>query len=89
MKTGLAAKGNISSLMTVGNFAYTLSAKDPVTNKITSLSATLVVYDCQPTGFTITPNSLTVRVSGPSLTSTWSKTALNPLCGDYSVNFDA
>jgi hypothetical protein len=41
-----------------------------------------------PTGMVITPNLHTLRISGPSFTSTWSYTANYVACGTYTATVD-
>ena len=83
-----AVKGVIDASATLGAFNYQVTVTDSVSGLATTLPATLYVYECMPAGFTLTPSTLTVRISGPSLASVWTLTPPHTTCGAYPVTFD-
>ena len=69
-----------------GIYNFKILAKEPdsgLTDETVSFSLTL--FYCMPTGFLLSPGSLDVSILGPSKTTTWSMASRNYLCGAYSV----
>jgi len=66
MITGSTAKVYIDSGAFAGTFSHQVVAKDTYTQISATLNANLVVYSCDPTGFTISPSSLTLEIEGSS-----------------------
>ena len=87
-QTGTTAKGVISPSATIGTFAYQVIVKDSVSNLSATLNATLFIYNCQPTGLVFDPSSLTVKVLGPTHTTTWAFNSVYSACGSYTLSVE-
>jgi len=75
----------IYSIATAGTFSFGISATDSTCSDTITIAATITLYNCQPTGFTLSATSVEIELLSPSQTVTWSQTTLNSLCGVYSV----
>ena len=56
-QTGTTASGVISPAATAGTFSYQVTVTDSVSTLSATLSASLYIFDCMPTGFVLTPAS--------------------------------
>ena len=65
------AKVQIGSGAYADTFSFQVEVKDNYTHKSANLATTLVVYSCNPTGFTISPSTLTIEIEGASLFLNW------------------
>jgi hypothetical protein len=51
-------------------------------------SLAVKVYDCRPIGFALSVSSISLELQSPPGSLTWSMTAVDTLCGAYSVTSD-
>jgi hypothetical protein len=72
MNIGGSTKLVVNSSATVGTHNFQVTVTESNQNKSATVNGTVVVYVCQPTGFAISQSSLTLRVAGTKMTSTWS-----------------
>ena len=72
MDSGGSTKLVVDPSATIESHNFQVAVTDLNSNKSATVNGTVVVYVCQPTGFAISPSSLTLRVTGTRLSSTWS-----------------
>jgi hypothetical protein len=70
-----SACGVISASATTGTFAFQVTVKDQVSSLNSTLEAVLFIYNCAPTGFALTPSSISISILGKSETVVWTMNA--------------
>ncbi len=64
--TSTNAKSIITQSATGGTFEYKVTVTDSISLLSATLKATLFLFSCQPTGFVLSPNSVSVSILGES-----------------------
>jgi hypothetical protein len=65
-----------------------LLTRDSNSNEKKEAVLTVNTVDCSPSGFTITPDSVTVKYQGEDFNLEWQTDAKNSICGSYSVQIN-
>ena len=64
---------------------FEIKITDQISTQFTVL--TMSLYNCEPRNLVFLPNSISVSILGPSMSTIWSKDPTHTTCGSYSATF--